>query len=522
MAFRWFRRLVGVGLGALALWLITSGIVGAAEAFHAGAGTRAVIGSAVKLISALAVLGVYWYALWSGSAIRRTLENIFAIPELLRKIIFTLALLCIYRVGFHIPLPGVDQEKLKTMVTQEGPIGQAMQLASMFTGGSLRKATLFGLGIMPYISASIIFQLLTTVLPSLERLQKEGPTGVKKIQEYTRYATVGLCIIQAMFYMRWMMGGENAMIYDEYRGRMIIQLMGVIALTGGTIFLMWLGEQIDEYGIGNGISLLIMAGIVARMPGAIMELVSSASLSLTGTGGGSEIGPVKIVFLAASFVFVVAGAILITQAQRRIPIQQAKHVRGRRVTGGQRHYMPLRVNHGGVMPIIFASSLMIFPGVIFGWLSRTYHNDFTGTLADAFRYNSFVYAVIYIGLIFFFAYFWTTVQFRPKEMADQLRDYGSFIPGLRPGKRTADYLERVMERITYCGAAFLAVIAVAPMVIANSLHIPFRISAFLGGTGLLIMVSVALDLVQRIEANLVMRNYGGFLGGSTRIKGAYS
>jgi len=299
--------------------------------------------------------------------------------------------------------------------------------------------------------------------------------------------------------------------------------MGVIGLTAGTIFLMWLGEQIDEYGIGNGISLLIMAGIVSRLPSALMELGSLATLDLS--SGEGSIGPMKILFLMGAFVFVVAGTILITQAQRRIPIQQAKHTRGRRVYGGQRHYMPLRVNHGGVMPIIFASSLMIFPNVLFGWMLKMWPNsDVVITLNQAFRNGSFVYAVSYIALIFFFAYFWTTVQFRPKEMADQLRDYGSFIPGLRPGKRTADYLERVMERITYCGAGFLSLIAVIPMVLASPtvFDIPFTISAFVGGTGLLIMVSVTLDIVQRIEANLVMRNYGGFLGGSTRIKGAYA
>ena len=284
---------------------------------------------------------------------------------------------------------------------------------------------------------------------------------------------------------------------------------------------MWLGEQIDEYGIGNGISLLIMAGILARMPVAIRMLGRNVTFSLTGTGEG-QLGPVRILVLILMFVLVVAGAILITQGQRRIPIQQAKQTRGRRVYGGQRQYLPLRVNHGGVMPIIFASSLMLFPTTLFNWLAGAFRNDVTSTLAGAFQMGSYIYQVSYIGLIFFFAYFWTTVQFRPAEMSEQLQDYGSFIPGLRPGRRTAEYLERVMERITYCGAAFLALIAVIPDVTARSLKVPYGISAFLGGTGLLIVVSVALDLVQRIEANLVMRNYGGFLGGSTRIKGAYA
>ena len=291
-------------------------------------------------------------------------------------------------------------------------------------------------------------------------------------------------------------------------------LMGVVGLTAGTMFLMWLGEQIDEYGIGNGISLIIMAGIVVRLPSAVGKLYAMSDASL-----GSLL---QIVFVVLSFVFVVAGSILITQGQRRIRVQQAKQVRGRRMTAGGSHFVPLRVNHGGVMPIIFASSLMIFPNMLFSWMGRSWNNGFTRTMADALQMNSYTYTVCYVGMIFFFAFFWTTVQFRPKEMADQLRDHGSFIPGLRPGKRTAEYLEKVMGRITYCGAAFLAAIAVIPMVIAELAGIPYNISSFLGGTGLLILVSVALDLVQRIEANLVMRNYDGFLGGSSRIKGAYA
>jgi preprotein translocase subunit SecY len=300
-------------------------------------------------------------------------------------------------------------------------------------------------------------------------------------------------------------------------------MIGVIGMTAGTVFLMWLGEQIDEYGIGNGISLIIMAGIVARMPNAIVTVAQNATMDVT---ADADFGPGKIVFLIVAFVGVVAGSILITQGQRRIPIQQAKQTRGRRVFGGQRQYLPLRVNHGGVMPIIFASSLLIFPGLILGWLGDTFPTSgFLNALASEFNnYSSFLYALSYIGLVYFFAYFWTTVQFQPKDMATQLRDYGSFIPGLRPGKRTADYLETVMTRITYVGAGFLAAIAIIPQVVAAALDIPLGVSSFLGGTGLLIVVSVGLDLVQRIEANLIMRNYGGFLGdsGGSRIKGAYA
>jgi preprotein translocase subunit SecY len=446
--------------------------------------------------------------------------NIFKVPELRNKLLFTMSLLAIYRIGFFVPLPGVNQEALSKYF-RGGGAGQVAEYFAIFTGGDLQQSTIFGLGIMPYISAAIIFQLLVTVVPALERLKKEGQTGQKKIQEYTRYATVGLCLVQAFFWLNYM-SSQNLLMAD-YAGWYSVRLMVVLGLTTGTVFLMWLGEQIDEYGIGNGISLIIMAGIIARMPQAVIMVAQSAE-TMGGMGGRSAMDPSKILFLIVAFVAVVAGSILITQGQRRIPIQQAKQTRGRRVYGGQRQYLPLRVNHGGVMPIIFASSLLIFPGIMFGWLHGALRWSMFGFLSEAMRPGAYLYELCYIGLIYFFAYFWTTVQFQPKEMADQLRDYGSFIPGLRPGKRTADYLERVMERITYVGAAFLAVIAVIPSVVAVWLHIPFRVSAFLGGTGLLICVSVALDLVQRIEANLIMRNYSGFLGseGGGRIKGAYA
>ncbi|MCL2700699.1 MAG: preprotein translocase subunit SecY [Phycisphaerae bacterium] len=449
------------------------------------------------------------------------MEDIFSIPELLRKLAFTLALLCIYRIGWHITLPGVDVAALQQQHSTDSDFGTALAFFGMFTGGNLQQATLFGLGIMPYISASIIFQLLATVVPALRKLQKEGPAGYKKIQEYTRYATVFLCVIQAMFWVMQMRpdaSGADGLFYQHAQTAGIF-IVCVVGLTAGTMFMMWLGEQIDEYGIGNGISLIIMAGIVARLPWAVDKVIEQSTFSLAAEEG--TIGPTKLLILVVGFLVVVSGAILITQGQRRIPIQQAKQTRGRRVYGGQRQYLPLRVNHGGVMPIIFASALMMFPMAISGWAARNWRNSFTEAMQSAFNYGSYIYCVVEVALIFFFAYFWTTVQFRPKEMAEQLRDHGHFIPGLRPGKRTADYLERVMERITYCGAAFLAAIAVIPQAVHSWLHIDFQVSQFLGGTGLLIVVSVALDLVQRIESNLVMRNYGGFLGGSTRIKGAY-
>ena len=443
------------------------------------------------------------------------LSNIFRIPDLRRKILFTIMLLGIYRLGFYVPLPGMDQSYMAESLQRQGQdqagFGQLATAFALFTGGDLQQSTIFGLGIMPYISASIIFQLLTTVVPALEKLKREGETGRRKIQEYTRYATVGLCLIQATFWVNYMQA--QGYVYPDFRGTLPFWLIGVVGLTTGTIFLMWLGEQIDEYGIGNGISLIIMAGIIARMPHAVIYVWNAADLTM-GAADPGALGPPKILFLVLAFVGVIAGTILITQAQRRIPIQQAKHTRGRRVMGGQRQYLPLRVNHGGVMPIIFASALMIFPGIIFTYLRSGFGWGVFHFLEQAFASSGYIYVVCYVGLVYFFAYFWTAVQFQPKEMANNLRDYGSFIPGLRPGKRTADYLERVMTRITYVGAAFLAVIAVIPNIIAVQIGIPFHVSSFLGGTGLLIVVSVALDVVQRIEAHLVMRNYKGFLGSS--------
>ena len=449
--------------------------------------------------------------------------NIFKIPELRNKVLFTLFMLAIYRVGFNVPLPGVDQEKFKSMQQQQSKdssaAGRIANYISLFSGGSLGQSTIFGLGVMPYISASIIFQLLGTVVPSLEKLQKEGQTGQKKIQEWTRYTTVPLCVVQAIMWLTYMRNSDFVMLPFMHYHAAAFWITGVLLLTSGSIFLMWLGEQIDEYGLGNGVSLLILAGIVARMPVAIRQLIASADFTSHAPPGA--ITPGKIATLAVLFVFIIMGSILITQAQRRIPVQQAKQTRGRRVYGGGKQFLPLRVNHGGVMPIIFAQSLMLFPGALLGWLQGKFG---TGGgvlyfLNDQFANGKYLYVLTELVMIYFFAYFWTTVQFQPKEMATQLRDYGSFIPGLRPGKRTADYLEKVMMRITYVGAAFLCVVAVIPTVITAELGISPTITSFLGGTGLLIVVSVALDMVQRIEANLLMRNYGGFMGSGKRIKG---
>ncbi len=449
----------------------------------------------------------------------KTVFNIFKIQDLRNKVLFTVALIIIYRVGFHIPVPCFDRSKVAAIAKNrpvDSPLARATEYMQMFTGGTLSRSSLFSLGIMPYITASIILMLLGEVVPALKKLRQEGQTGYKKIQEYTRYLTVFICIVQSIMFMK-LLGGEG-LTYPGM-GRQAL-LMGIVGMTAGTVFLMWLGEQIDEYGIGNGISLIIMAGIIARMPWAIAWLWQNVSFQVAPPPG--TVGPARLLFLAAAFVAVVAGAILITQGQRRIPIQQAKQMRGRRMYGGQRHYLPLRVNHGGVMPIIFASSFMMFPPIVIGQLaSRFTGSEILQTLREAFSLNAYTYNVLYVLLIFLFAYFWVTVQFQPKEVAKNLRDSGSFIPGLRPGRRTAEYLETVMTRITYFGAAFLAAIAVVPTVVSLSLGISWQVTTYLGGTGLLIVVSVSLDLVQKIEANLLMRSYEGF-SGAGRIKGAYT
>ena len=447
---------------------------------------------------------------------------IFTIPELRQKILLTLLLLAIYRIGYQIPLPVIDQTEMTAFFKRAagGGLGQLLQQAMLFSASSLSQATIFGLGIMPYISASIIFQLLASVWKPLEDLQKEGESGRKKINEYTRYATVILCIGQSWFYVNYLVGNNlvRHSLLDPATDTLGFgwQFTAVMTMTAGTTFLMWLGEQIDEYGIGNGISLLIMAGILARMPQAGWELikpmVEGGGLEL-GSGGG-KLGVDAILVLSVLFVAVVAGVVFITQGQRRIPTQSAKHVRGRRVYGGTRQYLPLRVNQAGVMPIIFASSLLLFPQVALNWLAQKFPD--TGwlvTFAQAFHRgeSSYVYNAFYIVMIYFFCYFWTAITFNPKDMADNLKNYGTFIPGYRPGRRTADYLEKVMMRITYVGAGFLAVVAITPTVISGWMGVSYSVSSFYGGTGLLIAVSVAFDLVQKIDSHLVMRNYKGLL-----------
>lgn len=440
------------------------------------------------------------------------LITVFKIPELRRKIVLTLTLLGIYRMGFWVPLPILDQEVLSEKLSSlqsGGGLGKALEVVQLFSASQMGMSTIFGLGIMPYISASIIFQLLGSVYPPLEKLQKEGESGRKKINEYTRYATVVLCLIQSYSWIR-VISGWDGVVLDQYNN-FLGHAVATLTMTAGTIFLMWIGEQIDEYGIGNGVSLLIMAGILARMPSAALKLLRPAFES--GVQLGSDSGIEKLLVLAALFVVVVGSVVFMTQGQRKIPTQSAKHVRGRRVYGGQRQFLPLRVNQAGVMPIIFASSLLMIPMLVFGQIQNWFVDaNWAADLSAAFSSDrGFLYNLSYVGLIYFFCYFWTAITFNPKEMAANLKDYGSFIPGYRPGKRTSEYLEKVMVRITYVGAAFLSVVAVIPTVIATIMGIDFMIAAFFGGTGLLIVVSVALDLVQKIDSHLVMRNYSGLL-----------
>jgi len=456
---------------------------------------------------------------------------IFTIPELRQKIFFTLLLLAVFRVGYQIPLPIVDESALEESIKSgsSSDLFKFMQQVSVFSAADLRRLTIFGLGIMPYISASIILQLLSSVWKPLEELRKEGETGRKKINEYTRYLTVWMCVIQGFIYLGSMIsnrGGMPEMLNPEFTARGADNLnhlhwswymTSLLIMTCGTLFVMWLGEQIDEFGIGNGISLLIMAGILAQMPGAMLGFFGNMKPELTGF---ADVGVETLVVLIVLFVAVVFGVVFITLGKRQIPTQSAKHVRGRRVYGGSRQYLPLRLNQSGVMPIIFASSLLMLPALLFGmtatWLQRMGVSrgwtDLFVELQQVFnRGTSLVYNLSFIALIFFFSYFWTAITFNPKEMAENLKDFGTFIPGYRPGRRTAEYLEKVMIRITYVGAAFLSLVAIVPTVISSALKVDANVASFYGGTGLLIAVSVAFDLIQKIDSHLVMRDYRGLL-----------
>ncbi len=433
-------------------------------------------------------------------------QNVFRIPELRRRVLFTLSLLAVYRIGGQIPTPGIDDEVLGAFFSQMG--GTIFGLYNMFVGGAFERATIFALGVMPYISASIILQLLGSMWPYLQKLQKEGQEGQKKINQYTRYGTVLLAMVQAIGISYWLQD-----IRDELGRSAVIDpgpafiFVTVVTMTTGTIFLMWLGEQIQERGIGNGISLIIFVGIIAQFPIAVKSEIAAVM-------NGLRSGLVEI-FIVAVWILIIASVVLITQGQRRITVQYPRRVVGRKVYGGQSTHLPLRVNAAGVMPIIFAQSIMFVPGTF-----SSFFPDMAvfQTMVEWFQPGAFIYNALYGLLIVFFTYFYTSIIFNRVDVADNMKRVGGFIPGIRPGKRTADFLDHILTRITLPGSVFLAIIAIVPFLIIRSMNVSMSASSFFGGTALLIVVGVALDTLQQIESHLVSRHYEGFMK-SGRVRG---
>ncbi len=439
----------------------------------------------------------------------QNLANVFKVEELRKRILVTIGLLVVYRVGFHVPIPGVDIQKVIAGVKDTaGAGGQILGLLNVISGGGFMSMTVFSLGIMPYISSSIIFSLLTKVVPSLERLSKEGSSGQRKINQYTRWCTVPICLVQAIFVIRGvlsptgMLQGIEPVPFEVYN-TWWFGPVAALALTAGGIFLMWLGEQITEYGVGNGISLLIMAGIVAVLPNSLIQVFQQMQQD--------RLEMLRFLLTIVLFIGIVIVVVYITKGQRRIPVQYAKLTRGRRVYGGQRHHLPLKVNQANVMPVIFASSLLAIPAGIAGMVGLD-------AVQSALGYGTFLYSLIFIVMIYFFSFFWTALMFNPAEMSKNMKEHGAFVPGIRPGRKTADFLEKVMVRITLAGATFLAFIALLPQSLQIWLGMDPSLAAFLGGTSILIVVSVALDLVDKLNNHLLMRNYEGFMKGGGRKK----
>jgi preprotein translocase subunit SecY len=447
-------------------------------------------------------------------------RNIFAIPDLRKRVLFTFGLLAVYRLGSFIPIPGVDPVAIAEFT--EAAKGTVLGFLNLFSGGALGRMTVFALGIMPYISASIILQLLTVVWPYLEKLSKEGELGRRKITQYTRYGTVVLSVIQSLgisFFLERTQAPGGAWLVPQGLHGWGFRLLTVLTLTTGTAFVMWLGEQISERGVGNGISLIIFAGIVVGLPAAIFKTITDVQ-----TGSLSIF---TVVLLVVFMVAVVAAIVYMERAQRRIPIQYAKRVVGRRVYGGQSTYLPLRLNTGGVIPVIFAASIMSFPQT----LGQIIDQPWLRKITQALGYGEPLYNLIYFASIIFFCYFYTSIIFNPEDTAENMRKYGGFIPGIRPGKRTAEFIDKILTRITLVGALYLALVAILPQVLISGFKvatIPFigpqldavlpnwftqglGISFYFGGTSLLIVVGVAMDTVQQIESQLVMRHYDGFM-----------
>ncbi len=419
-------------------------------------------------------------------------QNIFKIPELRKRVLFTLGMLVVARVGAYVPTPGINNEELFKFLQEQG--GALLGFLDIFSGGALSRLTIFALGIMPYISASIILQLLTVVIPHLSKLAKEGERGRKQIIKYTRFGTIGIALVQGF--------GIAIGVEQMNQGAFVLnpgwpfRMMTVITLTAGTAFLMWLGEQITERGVGNGISLIIFAGIVARLPSAVVqtwELYKVGQLSL-----------IFLILLTVTMLVVVAAIVFLETGRRKIPVQYAKRVIGRRVYGGQSTHIPLKINTAGVIPPIFASSLIAFPATIAGFIQVPW----VQAIGDQLAPGSVLYTLMYVGLIIFFCFFYTAVILNPVDMADNLKKYGGFIPGIRPGQRTSDYIYRVLTRVTFAGSIYLAIVCVIPEILIYKLGVPF----YFGGTSLLIVIGVGLDTAQQIESHMLMRDYGGFLG----------
>jgi preprotein translocase subunit SecY len=439
------------------------------------------------------------------STLNESFRNVFKIAELRQRIIYTAALLVVVRIGAHISIPGVDAVLIAEAARQAGS-NTLFGLYDLFVGGAFSHAAVFALGVMPYISSSIVIQMLGAVFPYFQRLTKEGEEGRKKITQYTRYGTVIIAVLQAF--------GMSVQLQSQmYNGIPFVPLQGIgftfstmIVLTAGTMFMMWLGEQITERGIGNGISLIIFIGIIARFPIAVLheyQLVSSGTRSLI----------VELVVIVV-LVFVIAGVVMVTQGTRRIPVQYAKRVVGRKVYGGVTQYIPMRVNTAGVMPIIFAQAIMFIPQTILTFFPES---EFMQGIAGYFQYTSVTYSVIYGVMIILFTYFYTAIAFNPKDVADNMQKQGGFIPGIRPGKHTSDFIDNILTKITLPGSIFLAIIAILPA-FASRFGVSGEMSQFFGGTSLLIVVGVALDTLQQMESHLLMRHYDGFMK-SGKIKG---
>ncbi|MFQ5876812.1 MAG: preprotein translocase subunit SecY [Acidobacteriota bacterium] len=458
-----------------------------------------------------------------------SIKNIFSIPDLRRRVIFTFLMIAVYRIGGHIPVPGVNFHALEAFFRQQG--GGILGFLDLFSGGNLRRLTIFALGIMPYISASIILQLLTVVWPYLEKLSKEGEVGRKKITQYTRYGTVALSIIQSFGIAMWLesLGGAAGGINVVNDPGWSFRLMTVLTLTTGTAFIMWIGEQISDRGIGNGISLIIYAGIVAGLPFAARTLMQDV---ITGDKSILTVG-----LLLAMMIAVVAVIVWVERAQRRIPVQYARRVVGRRMYGGMQTHMPLRLNTGGVIPVIFASSLLAFPLTLMQWAGLQGSPGWDNVYRQL-DYAMPLHNLLYFGAIIFFCYFYISIIFNPMDVADNMKKFGGFIPGIRPGRRTAEYLDAILTRLTFVGAIYLGLIALLPQILMSGLNVQtlpwigptvdqilptfltqgFGLKFFFGGTSLLIVVGVAMDTIQQVESQLIMRHYDGFLKGA-RVRG---